>query len=153
MTKFPKDKTVDTTHPQPGKIIHMDFAFYNFTSIRGFTSILNFICENARMIWVFTNAYKWAHVRIIRFVLVTLNNEYHPWKRLRVDEDGALEKSTYVTNLLFYDFRITMETTGGDASWLNGNNERHNRIIHNVVREGLIYSNKHKKNVALQHKY
>ena len=37
-------------------------------------------------------------------------------------EDGALEKSTDVTNLLVDDFRISMETTGGDASWINVNN-------------------------------
>ena len=31
-----------------------------------------------------------------------------------------------------------METTGGDASWLNGNNLRHNRSIHNIVKAGLL---------------
>ena len=72
---------------------------------------------------------------------------------MRVDEDFALESSTDVTNLIVDDYIIYMENTGGGESWLNGNNERHNIIIHNVVREGLIYSNKHKKNVALQHKY
>ena len=35
-----------------------------------------------------------------------------------------------------------METTGGDASCLNGKNERHNRNIHNMVRSGLLDSNK-----------
>ena len=37
-----------------------------------------------------------------------------------------------------------METTGGDVSWLNINNERHNRIIHNMVIAALLDSNKHK---------
>ena len=36
-----------------------------------------------------------------------------------------------------------MGTAGGDASWINGKNEIHNRIIHNMVREGLLYSNQH----------
>ena len=31
------------------------------------------------------------------------------------DEDGALEKSTDVTNLLVDDFRTAMENNGGDA--------------------------------------
>ena len=34
-----------------------------------------------------------------------------------------------------------METTCGDESWLNGNNEIHNRSIHNIVRAGLLDSN------------
>ena len=53
---------------------------------------------------------------------------------MRVDEDGVLETLTGITNLLLDDFRISMETTGGDISWINGKNERHNRIIHNMVR-------------------
>ena len=36
-----------------------------------------------------------------------------------------------------------METTGGDASWINGNNERHNRSIHNMVISYLLDSNQH----------
>ena len=60
-----------------------------------------------------------------------------------VDEDGALEKSTDVTNPRVDNFNVYMETTGGDASWLNGKNERHTTSIHNMVREGLLESNKH----------
>ena len=48
---------------------------------------------------------------------------------MRVDVDGALEKSTENTNLLVYEFNTSMENTGGDASWINGKNERHNRSI------------------------
>ena len=36
-----------------------------------------------------------------------------------------------------------METTGSDASRINGNNERHNISIHNMVISGLIDSNQH----------
>ena len=43
--------------------------------------------------------------------------------------------------ILVDEFRIAMETTVGDASWINGNNEIHNRIIHSLVREGLLDSN------------
>ena len=34
-----------------------------------------------------------------------------------------------------------METTGGDASWINGNNERQNRSIHNMLIADLLGSN------------
>ena len=44
-----------------------------------------------------------------------------------------------------------MENTGSDASWLNGNNSIHNRIIHSMVRSGLLDSNqREKKHSALQ---
>ena len=36
-----------------------------------------------------------------------------------------------------------MKTTGGDAYWLNGKNERHNKSIHNMLRSGLLESNQH----------
>ena len=36
-----------------------------------------------------------------------------------------------------------MENTGGDSSWINVNNERHNIIIHNMVIAGLLDSNQH----------
>ena len=62
-----------------------------------------------------------------------------------VDEYGALEKSTDVTNILVDDFNISMETTGGDSSCLDEKNERHNRSIHNMVIEILLDSNQHGK--------
>ena len=36
-----------------------------------------------------------------------------------VDKNGALLNSTYVTNLLVDEFKISMETNGGDASLIN----------------------------------
>ena len=59
------------------------------------------------------------------------------------DEYGFLENSTYIDNLLFYEFNITMETNVGYASWINGNNKQHNRSTHNTVMGGLIDSNQY----------
>ena len=75
-----------------------------------------------------------------------------------VDEDSALEKLAYITNLFVKEFSITMETNGEDASYINGNNELQNRTIHNMVRSGLIVSNQHKscvvqKNCHLNYMY
>ena len=36
-----------------------------------------------------------------------------------------------------------MENTGGNASWLNGNNKGKNRGIQNMVRSALLNSNQH----------
>ena len=46
---------------------------------------------------------------------------------------------------LLINSKIFMETTGGDTSWLNGNNGRQNRSIHRMVIVGLLDSNKHEK--------
>ena len=60
---------------------------------------------------------------------------------MRVDEDGALEQSTDVTNLIVEKIRIPMENTAGDASKLNRKNERHNITIQKMVREGITEIN------------
>ena len=116
--------TVDTTNLQPGELIHMEYSFYNYTSIRGFTSVLTAVCEKTRMIWVFPTASKTAPLYIINFILKKLNNEQHPCKFVRVNKDVALEKSTDVTSLMVDDFIISMENTGGNTSWLNGKIDR-----------------------------
>ena len=145
MTTTKKGKTVNTSKLQPGELFHMDFAFYNVNSIRGFTSMLTLVCSKTRMLWVYPTAPKIASVRIIRFILTTIMNKQHPCKRVRFDEASALEKSTYAKNLLVDEFKIYMETNGGDASWLNGKNERHNRGIHNMARSGILDSNQQGK--------
>ena len=63
-----------------------------------------------------------------------------------------LEKSTYVTKLIVDEFRISMKSIGGDASWLNGRNEQNNRSIHNMVMVGILHRNIHEKNSIVQQK-
>ena len=143
MKTINKGTTVETINLQPGELIHMDFYFYNVTSIRVFTSMITAVYAKTRMLWVFTNASKIEPVRIVRFTLTTLNNEQHPCKHVRVDENGVLENSTDVTNSIIEESKISMETTGGDASRINGHNKRHNRSIHIMIRKDLIESNQH----------
>ena len=52
---------------------------------------------------------------------------------MRVDENVVLEKLVDFTNLLVEKFSTAMKSTGGDASYLNGKYEQHNRSIHNMV--------------------
>ena len=74
MTTFHKGTTVDTSNLQPGENIHMKFALYNVTYVRGFTSMITFICATTIMLWLFPTVYKLAPVNIIRFIITTLNN-------------------------------------------------------------------------------
>ena len=102
MTTFPKGTTFDTSNLQPGEIIHVDFYLYNVTSIHGFTSVLTVFCAKTIIMLVFPTTYKLSPFRIIHFILTTLNNDQHPCKRVRVNEDGDLENSLDVTNLRVY---------------------------------------------------
>ena len=74
MTNLPKGIKVDTSKIQPVERIHMDFDFYNVTSICGFTSMRTVVCAKTRMIWVFPTAYKIPPVIIICFALTTFKN-------------------------------------------------------------------------------
>ena len=105
--------------------------------------MINVVCENTRMQWVLPNKSKQAPVHIICFILTTLKNEQHPLKHVRFYSYGALENSTYVTNLLVDDFNTSMETTGAYESWINENNERQNKIFHNMVAACLLDINQH----------
>ena len=80
-------------------------------------------------------------------------DKQHPCKRIRVDEDSALANSIYVTNLIVDKFKKPMETTSGDASWLNWNNEIHNRSIHNMVIAGLLDGNQQEKKGSIHQKH
>ena len=72
---------------------------------------------------------------------------------MRVDEGDALEKPADVTNHLVDKFRISTEITGGDASCLNGKNERQKISIQNMVSAGIIGSNQHEKNCVVYQKH
>ena len=143
MKTINKITTVNTSNRQPVELVNMEFAFHNVTSIHGFTSMITVVCAKTIILWVFPTLSKRAPVRIICFIMKTVMNEQHPCKHIIVNENSALEKSTDVAKLLVDDFKIFMESTGGDASCLNGNNKRKNISIHNMVRSALLHSNQH----------
>ena len=89
MTNLSKGKTVDTTNLQPREIIHTDFPLYNVTSVQLFNSILTVVCAKDIILWLFITEYKIYPVQIIQYILIALNNEQHPCKNVRVDEDKA----------------------------------------------------------------
>ena len=50
MKTINKGTSIDTSNYQPGELIHMEFAFYNVISIRGFNCMLTLVCANTRML-------------------------------------------------------------------------------------------------------
>ena len=69
-------------------------------------------------------------------------NENHPCKRVKVDEDEALQNSKDVTNLLVKKFSITMEPTCWYDSCTNVRNYQHNIILYNMFILGFTDSHK-----------
>ena len=63
----------------------------------------------------------------------SLKKENRQLHSIRVDEDGALAQGYEFTELLIQN-SITLETTGGHASFLNGKVECPNRTIADMVR-------------------
>ena len=87
MSTINKGKTVKISKLQPGELVLMEFAFYNVTSIRGFTSMLTVVCAKNIILWVLPNAPK----RLSHHPLhPDKTDECHPCKHVRVDEDSAL---------------------------------------------------------------
>ena len=139
---FPKGATVDTTDLQLVDLLNLYFSFFSVTYIRGFSVMFTVVRTKTKIICIFHTASKRS--LFICIILTIFNNEQHPYKRMIVDKDGTLEKQSDVIYLLFDEFNLSLETTGGDTSWLNGKNKHHNIIIHNIVRSCLIISNQHK---------
>ena len=62
---------------------------------------------------------------------------------IRVDEDGALEKSSEFIKTC-HNMNIIFNNTGGYASSLNGKSESPNKTLYNIKRDLLLKSS-HKK--------
>ena len=73
------------------------------------------MCYIKIILWVLSATSKRSPVRIIRYSLTKLKYYQHPCNGMRVDEGGALEKYTYITDLLVEYFNIALETTDGYA--------------------------------------
>ena len=54
--------------------MHMKFALYNVTSIRGFNYMLSVVCANNIMLWIFPTLSKQAPLHRIRLILSIFNN-------------------------------------------------------------------------------
>jgi hypothetical protein len=138
----PKGTTLPTSHLTHGEYLHMDFAFWNIPSLRGFTSMLVIIDASTRMLWLFCTASKTPPMQIIQYFFDILAREECSPKIIRVDEDGALARSTDFTDYLI-KLRITLDATGGYSSFLNGKVERPHQTLAKIVRAMIINAGHH----------
>ena len=145
--KFPKYTTVYKTK------LHMDFTFYNVNSIGDFTSNLNVVCAKTIMLWIYTTSYKQAAVYSIRFILEHRkmnNNHENVWELMRIAPwKNQQTLPTFLLMTSAWPWKLMLLMHHG----INGNIEIHKRSIKNIVIVGLIDSNKHEKNGAVQQKH
>ena len=76
-------------------------------------------------------------------VLTTLRNQDKKVAFIRVDEDGALARSSEFMKTC-HNMNTIVQTTGGDDSSLNGKSESLNNTLANIKR-ALLLNSSHKK--------
>ena len=131
--KFTIGPNIDVSKISPGFMLKIDFSFFNVESIRGFSSTFLAICSATSHPFRFTYRIKHPTFDIIKLFVTILRNHYNKVTFIQVDEYGALER--------YYEFiktrnntNIIVQTTGGDASSLNGIIEIPNRTLDNIIR-------------------
>ena len=93
-TKISRGPATDVSKFAPGFMLQMDFAFSNVESIREFTSTFVAICYANSHRFVFPSRSKRPTLDILKFLVTTLRNQDKKVAFIRVDEDGALSRSS-----------------------------------------------------------
>jgi hypothetical protein len=136
---LPCAKITSVTLTKRGQLLHIDSSFWNIVSLRGFTSLLSVIDGKDCMLRNFPTASKHAPLQVLDFLFAMLAHDGIMVQCIRVDEDGALANSSEFCDFLFQR-KISLETTGGYASFLNGKIEHHHCTIAQMVRSMLLNS-------------
>ena len=128
--------TYDLKFP-PGFMLHMDFPFFIVESICVFTSNVVVICYATSHPFVFPYRSKRSPLDILKCIVTTLMNQDKKVAFIWVDE--------YVTLAIYSIFiktcknmNIIVQTTGGDASYLNVKIKITNKKFDNITRALLL---------------
>ena len=121
----------------------MDFSFFNVESIRGFTSTFVDICSATSYLFGFSSISKRPPLDILKFLVATLRNQDKKVAFIAVDEYGALARSFEFMKTC-HNMNIIVQTSGGDASSLNGKSEIPNKTLDSITR-ALLLNSSHKK--------
>jgi hypothetical protein len=135
-TKIPRGKLVNVTNLPPFTRIHCDFSFYGITSLRGYTTAFDITCASTSYTLGFPSKSKGPPITIFTWVIKTLRKMGYEVLFVRVDEDGALARSSEFCSTIV-KLNCILETTGGGNSENNGKVERPNRVKADMVRSSL----------------
>ena len=150
--KITKGPTTDVSKHFPGFMLQMDFSFFNVESICGFTSTVVAICSATSYPFGFPSIIKRPPLDILKILVATLRNQYDKVAFIRVDEDGLLAISYEFLNTC-HNMNILVQTTGGDASSLNGKSESPNKTLDNITRAIFLNSSHNKELFYFAYQY
>ena len=122
----------------------MGFAFFNIESIRALTSTFLAICYTNSYPFGFPSRIKLPPLEIIKFPVTTLRNQDNKVAFIQVDEYGAIEKYSEFMKTC-HNMNIIAQSTGGDASSINGKSESPNKTLANITRDLLLNSSRKKE--------
>ena len=122
----------------------MDFAFSNAEIIRGFNSTCVAIYSATSYSFGFPSRIKRPPLDILKFLVTTLINQDKKVAFIRLDEYGALARSSEFIRTC-HNMNIIVQTTGGYSSSLNGKSESPNKKLANITRALLLNSSHNKE--------
>ena len=134
--KLSRGKLEDKTNLPPFMRLHLDFHFYNVTSIRGYVSSLGAVCASTSYPFNFPSKSRAPPLEILKYLIRTIRSMGFQVVFIKVDEDGALAQSSQFCKGIMEE-NCVLQTTGGGNSLSNGIVERANGFDANIVRPGL----------------
>ena len=151
-TKFPRGPTTDVSKFALGFMLQMYFSFFNVESLHGFSSTFVAICSATSYSFVFLSRSKHPPLDILKFLVATLKYQYKKVTFIRVDEYGALERSSEFMKTC-HNMNIIFYTTVGDSSSLNSKSESPNKTLANITRSILLKSSHNKEICCFAYQY
>ena len=133
-------------------MLQMDFAFFDVESIREFTLTFVAMCSDTSYPFGFPSRSKRPSLNILIFIVTTLRNQDKKVAFIQFDEYEALTRSSeFMTTC--HNINITVQTTGGDASSLNGEGEIPNITLANITRALLLNSSHRREMFCFTYQY
>jgi hypothetical protein len=114
LTKIPRIVMTDHTPLPLGTRFHVNYAFFNVISIPGFSAALIIVEWTSRYLWVFPSRSKSAPIDLCLHFFYQMQRQGFPC------EDGALVNNTKFCKTMYQSLGMTMESTGGRESTING---------------------------------
>ena len=136
--KMPRGPIVNTAELRKGVRLHADFAIVNKESCREFVAAFCIFDAKTRHPWGFPTRSRRPPIGILKWLVLNLRRQGLEVIELRVDEDGSLANSTEFMAMCRDELNLTVQTTGGYASTINGKAETPNRTIKRMIRTMLI---------------
>ena len=124
-------------------MLQIYFDFFDVGVIRRFASTCVAICSATSYPFGSPSIIKITPICILKFLFTTLGNQDDKFAFIRVDENGALTRSSEFINTC-HTMNIMVQTVGWGASSLNGKIESPNLTLYNNT-GSLLLKSSHKK--------